>query len=136
MSTAQSIPDELRESRRSQWLGWMESIASDVKVWAESAGWLVHRNQKEMDEPGLGNYEAPVLQIKTPSGHLIVEPVALQVIGAQARIDLYAWPSLNRVKLVRIKDQWTVRTDSGIDWPKAWSRETFLELAQQLTSAA
>lgn len=127
---------QIDQARRLQWIGWMDSIAAETKSWAESAGWLVHRKQKTMQEPGLGEYEAPVLEIKTPDGHLIVEPVALQVIGAEARIDLYAWPSLNRVKLVRVKDQWVIRTDSGIDWPKTWSREAFLELAQQLTRAA
>jgi len=67
-----------------------------------------------------------------------LEPIARGTVGAQGRVDLYAWPSLFRVMLLhkpRGKDrplEWVVRTESGLDWPQAWSRETFLTLADGL----
>ena len=124
------------DARRVRWLSWITEVESDAGQWAESVGWPVHRKQKHMQERSIGAYEAGVLEIKTPAGHLIIEPVALDVIGAEARIDLYAWPSLHRVKLIRVDDNWRLRTDSGVDWPRPWSKETFLDLAQELTSAA
>lgn len=38
--------------------------------------------------------------------------------------------------LVRKQGNWRVRTDSGIDWPKPWSRETFVELFQYVVVRA
>src|SRR5436309_10961496 len=118
-----SIPPHSKDQRRAQWITWMDEISNDVARWSQDARWLVHRKQKTLHEKSIGTYEAPVVEIKTPSGHLIVEPVALEVFGAEARIDLYAWPSLNRVKLIRVNGAWKLRTDSGIDWPKPWSKE-------------
>ena len=40
-----------------------------------------------------------------------------------------------RVMLLRQSDQWIIRTESGLDWPQAWSQETFLTLADGLLRA-
>lgn len=31
--------------------------------------------------------------------------------------------------------EWVVRTESGLDWPHPWGRETFLALAEGLLKA-
>jgi hypothetical protein len=119
-----------------QWLRDIEPIVTDVSSWSADIGWIVHRKEKPEHERALGDYTVPVVEIKTPAGHLIVEPVARAVVGADGRIDLYAWPSLHRMMLIRAGGQWRLKTDSGVYWPKPWSKETFLELAQELTGAA
>ena len=81
-------------------------------------------------------YRVPVVTIHAPQGRLILEPIARGTLGAQGRVDLHAWPSLFRVMLLhrpRGKDrplEWVVRTESGLDWPQLWNRETFLTLAE------
>ena len=73
-------------------------------------------------------------------GRLILEPIARGVLEAQGRVDLYAWPSLFRVMLLHKplgKDRglaWGMRTESGIDWPQPWGRETFFTLAKGMCS--
>jgi hypothetical protein len=78
-----------------------------------------------------------MLTIRTSHGEVVLEPVARFVMGAVGRIDLYAYPTLFRVKLLRSsKDgRWLIRTDSGIFLKQPWNEETFLGLVADLTGA-
>ena len=131
---------------RDDWERHTALLADEVQAWArqeESArGWRVEREEKELAEEVVGGwYHVPVLTIHAPQGNLILEPIARGTVGAQGRVDLYAWPSMFRVMLLhkpRGKDrplEWGVRTESGLDWPQPWSRETFLVLAEGLLKA-
>lgn len=131
---------------RDNWEHDTALLADEVQAWAaqEAAarGWRVEREQKELAEEVVGGaYQVPVVTIHAAQGRLILEPVARGVLGAQGRVDLYAWPSLFRVMLLHKplgKDRglaWVVRTESGIDWPQPWGRETFLTLAEGLLNA-
>lgn len=124
----------------------MVLLADEVQTWAEQEAaernWRVTREQKELAEEVVGGvYHVPVVTIHALQGRLVLEPIARGVLGAQGRVDLYAWPSLFRVMLLhkpRGKDKpmkWVVRTDSGLDWPQPWNRETFLTLAEGLLNA-
>jgi len=96
----------------------------------------VERAEKELAEEIVGGaYRVPVVTIHALQGRLILEPIARGTMGAQGRVDLYAWPSLFRVMLLRRDGGWVARTESGIDWPQAWDRETFLTLADGLLKA-
>lgn len=131
-----STLSETAAATRDHWLQTVVKVVDEIAQWAQGAGWLVSRSQKTIQEDSIGTYDAPVLQIKTPPGNLIVEPIAYSIFsGVEGRIDLYAWPSMHRVRLVQINGHWHVRTDSGINWPKPWGRETFLELANELSAA-
>lgn len=80
-------------------------LADDVQTWADqeasARGWRVEREEKELAEEVVGwAYRVPVVTIHAPQGRLILEPVARGMVGAQGRVDLYAWPSLFRVMLL------------------------------------
>jgi hypothetical protein len=135
MTTTTQASDPRSNQRRDQWLGWVGSLLADVAAWAEAQGWSVHRDNKVLHEEALGTYQAPMLRVRTPSGELYVEPIALHVLGAEGRVDIQAWPSLNRVKLVRNGEEWRVVTDSGVPLRQPWDRQTFVQLAQDLTAA-
>ena len=135
-----------RTQSRSNWERNTALLADDVQAWAEqeaaARGWRVEREQKELSEEVVGGaYQVPVVTVHAPQGRLILEPVARGVLGAQGRVDLYAWPSLFRVMLLHKPLgkgrglKWVVRTESGIDWPQPWNRETFLTLAEGLLNA-
>ena len=131
--TDQLSPDT--GSQKQTWLIAVNQVLDDVEEWVgQEREWNISRDETEIDEEALGGtYKAPVLQIGTPQGHIILEPIARAVLGAQGRIDLYAWPSLFRVMLLLQEDQsWVVQTDSGIDWPHPWRKETFFELVKGL----
>jgi hypothetical protein len=63
-----------------------------------------------------------------------VIPVAQHVVGADGRIDIEAFPALNRVKLIGRGEQWVIYTDSNIPLRQPWNAETFVQLAQDLTA--
>jgi hypothetical protein len=76
----------------------------------------------------------PELSVRLGGGHLIVEPIGRNIIGADGRVDITSFPSLNRMLLVRVDDKWVIKTDARIDWPLPWSKDAFLQLADILIS--
>jgi hypothetical protein len=133
MSTVPKLSPAEKSQLRSEWLQVVDALARQVRDWAAKKGWSVTEEQREVNEERLGLYQVPVLKIDTPNGQVILEPIARDVAGAEGRVDLYAWPTYFRVKLLRSADEnWYVRTDSGINWPHPWREETFAELAEGL----
>ncbi len=129
---------------RQEWEKEAARLADDVQAWANEAarGWRVERDEKELSEEAVGGvYRVPMVTIHAPQGRLILEPVARAAFRAEGRVDLSAWPSLFRVMLLHKPTgrngalEWVVRTESGLDWPQPWSRETFLTLADGLLKA-
>jgi hypothetical protein len=122
---------------RDNWTRELSRVTDEVEHWSRDEGWLVARQAKEISEDGdFAPYRADVLTIETPQGRLRLDPVGRFVFGALGRLDLYAWPSLHRFMLVRQEAGWALRTDSGVNWPKPWGHETFVELARELVRAA
>lgn len=107
-------------------------MLADVRNWATSEGWEVEESETTITEQYLQTYAAPVLTIRLPNGRVHVEPVARLVLGAEGRVDLFAWPSLVRVMLLRKGEIWIVRPEMGPSWPRPWGRDTFVELARLL----
>ena len=72
------------------------------------------------------------LTIDTPSGQLRVEPIARNYPGSGI-VELYAWPTLNRVRLLQGSEStpWRVLTDSGIFIKQGQQREAFMEWNQR-----
>lgn len=118
---------------RDEWIACVKALHSDIRKWAKTKRWPVDEEEKEVAEELTGPYPIPLLKVKTTGGILYVDPVARDVLGADGRVDIYSWPSLQRLLLIRQHGQWTLQTDSGVEWPEAWDRETFIRLAQQLT---
>jgi hypothetical protein len=118
---------------RDEWLQAVDRIVQPVRQWAEKQGWKVTEDQREVREERVGTYQVSVLEIDTPQGRVILEPIARDVLGAEGRVDLYAWPTLYRVMLLRRGDMsWVVRTESGINWPQPWEEATFVALVEGL----
>ena len=57
-------------------------------------------------------------------------------MGADGRVDLEAWPSLNRVRLVPAADQWKFITDSNVPLDSPWGSDAFVRLAKHLTAVS
>ena len=142
MSARTYIPSALKTQfqveagkRRENWLYAVAALHQEVKHWvSEQPDWTVIESETEILEDGAKSaYTLPVLEITGPQGTVILEPIAALVSGAQGRVDLYGWPSLYRVMLLlQPNGRWVVRTDSGLDWPHNWSKDTFFELAKGL----
>jgi hypothetical protein len=117
------------------WLDSMSRLVKEVTTWAELRGWSIHQDQKQIREADLGIYQVPWLRISTPDGEIHLEPIARYVTGeAEGRVDLQAWPSLNRVMLLRSPSGWIIMTDSGVPIREQWNEQTFARLAKDLLS--
>ena len=128
-----------------EWTAAVETLFQQVQHWAADArseDWQITFSTADVTEESLGSYPIRVMEINAGTGRLILEPVGLDVLGARGRVDLYAWPSLFRVMLLRSlkennsKEGWTIRTESGIDWPTAWGKDSFLVISEQLLAAS
>ena len=94
------------------------------------------RTERDVTEDEIGTYRIPVLELELPQGQVVLEPMGQDTLGSWGRFDLYAYPSLYRVMLLRRPGvNWTVRTESGINWPHPWQETTFVELAEGLAAA-
>ncbi len=125
---------------REQWVEQVTALMRQAETWAVEAqdtrGWTIERETHEIEEEVVGGaYVVPGLRLSAGEDELRLEPVARGVLHADGRVDLYAWPSLFRVMLLRKNGEWIVRTESGLDWPQTWNRETFLTLADGLLRA-
>ena len=139
--TLQTQPDTRLALVREAWVRDVKDLVHTVEEWAEGAaaerGWTTTKADIELSEEATGgSYVVPILEIHAPEGKLVLEPVGRGTMNADGRVDLYAWPSLYRVMLLRKNDQgWIVRTDSGLDWPESWGDDTFMSLAGGLLKA-
>ena len=118
---------------KAEWLAELDALMTDAEAWATAEGWATHREFKRITESKLGDYTAPSLSVRSPSGGTVyLDPVARHVTAADGLVDLCAWPTLRRLYLVRQGRRWVLKTDSGIPWPQAWSPETFREVVPML----
>jgi hypothetical protein len=131
----QTISDPAHwENRRQQWIARVEALIAQIEDWAGAEGWATARAEKTVYESSLGNYKVPLLRVRLPAGEIHVAPVALQIVGANGRVDIEAFPALNRVKLIGRDDQWEIYADSNLPLRRPWDQQTFVQLAQDLVA--
>src|SRR5690606_18345396 len=128
--------DRIDEQARDEWVQAVEALAAEVELWARRRGWESVREVHDFHEGRLGPYQAPVVTVPAPHAKLILVPVGRFALGCDGRVDLYDWPSFNRLLLKRKSGQWRLHTESGVPWPRAWSEAAFEEVAQLLGEAA
>jgi len=120
---------------REEWLAAVRQLVDQVAAWARDQKWAVDRQEKPLRESRLGDYDVPVLVVRAPEGLVYLDPVARYVAKADGRVDLYSFPSMNRMMLVRVDSRWVLKTDSGVRWPQAWGKQTFTRLVGLLNAA-
>ncbi|HVT88632.1 MAG TPA: hypothetical protein VHD56_07265 [Tepidisphaeraceae bacterium] len=124
--------DQKSEERKSDWINRVARLIEEVEQWAAAERWVSERDHKQIHEDLIGDYVVPGLRIRTPGGDIFVNPIALHIVGADGRIDIEAWPTLNRVKLLGRPGGWQIMTDSNVPLPQKWGRETFTQLVRDL----
>ncbi|MGI4788418.1 MAG: hypothetical protein ACRYFS_06155 [Janthinobacterium lividum] len=125
-------------SLRDEWLRTVDALQHQVTMWvADELEWSVSEgDDHQVEEEPLGIYTVTNVNIYTPEGRLVLEPIARNYPG-RGIVELYAWPTLYRVRLIRDMTigGWRVRTDSGISLRQEWNRESFVVLANDLLAA-
>ena len=131
----QNPPDNPQRLR--EWRDAIEELIDQITRWCNELDWLVERKEgKVLHEDLTGEYSVPVLWIQTPRGRVIVEPVALYLVGVEGRVDIYAWPSLAKVILVDFDQGWRILTEDRVELDQPWSREVFEQVVKGLTVPA
>ena len=142
---------------RDGWLQAIDDLFSDGEKWAgegliagnssPSSAIRVERTEKEMTDEFAGDtYTAPVLRIcniqprepqRAREEYLVLEPIMFNPVTGKGRVDFYVWPAMYRVRLLQetATGLWTVKTDSGLNWPLPWGEKTFVQIAEGLMSA-
>ena len=134
MKTAVKKPSEAVRLRK-EWQALVEQLADQVETWATERGWAVHRDVKQIKESGLGTYTVPFVSIHPPSGRVHLDPIARNVCGGSGgRVDLTAWPTSNRMLLLRAGNRWRIRDDYGVAWREKWSPETFERMVEAVNA--
>jgi len=137
MKTAAS--KEVDTLLRDEWLRTVKELQHSVKIWASSEpGWSTSEGEEhQIEEDPLGVYTAISTNISMPNGRLILEPIARNYPG-RGIVELYAWPTLFRVRLLRgdSDDDWRVRVDSGFVLHQEWNRDNFIQFANDLLGAS
>src|ERR1044072_4603427 len=98
------------EERKSQWIAAVDTLLNQMEAWSVSQGWAVARETKLIHERNSGDYQVPLLRVRLSGGEIHVNPIGFNVIGADGRIDIEAFPSLNRVKLISRQGRWEIYT--------------------------
>jgi hypothetical protein len=125
-----------KEEQIGQWTRAVHKLVTEVEKWSNDLGWAAARQSKTLKEKSLGSYEVEDLIIKTPSGLMILDVKARNVANADGRVDLYILHNLNRMLLIRKGDRWSLKTDTGVRWPKPWNKQTFSQFPELVASAA
>lgn len=121
------------DKKRDDWISLVSNLCSEVKQWSKAKRWTVLEDKKDVTEEHLGTYQLPTLTIVAPKGRIHVDPIGVNVVGADGRIDLLSYPSLNRLLLVRKGADWSLYTDSLVPWPDRWGKDCFAKLVEALT---
>jgi hypothetical protein len=132
--TTQEMDTVQVQARRKEWLHRLDELAATVEGWANAKNWAWVREVKTISEPSLGTYDAPVVRVRSPQGEVRLEPVALDIVGGNGRVDLEAWPTLNRVKLTwrGSPPVMVIYTDSHVPLRLPWAQATFEQLVSDL----
>jgi hypothetical protein len=118
-----------------KWITAIEQLMAAIEKWSIAMGWFVERKEKLIQEKRYGSYAVPALFIRTNQGKIVVDPIALDILDGDGRIDIEAFPSLHRFVLIRKNDNWILLTDAYIPWSRSWSKKAFYEIIEALDAA-
>ena len=127
-----------RTNTLAEWQDTARNLLSQMADWAApEQGWSVEWYEVDREESKLGRYKSPAIRIHTPDGDLRCEPIARVIYGRRGTVELSAYPTLYRVRLIRpVKsNEWVIMTDSGIPIRQPWNRDTFVQVASDLVHA-
>lgn len=122
-------------AKKEAWIKQVQELCDEVKKWAKAKSWSVHEDFKKISEDHIGSYEVPCLILLSPQGRVHIDPIGCEIVGAAGRVDIFTWPALNRMLLVRTGDRWEIRTDARVALDAEWCEKTFFDIISRLDAA-
>lgn len=134
-SMTQQLNDAAAIARRHQeWRDDVTSLITEIEQWASTQKWVATRGQTTVRDDVLGTGELPSLRVQVRNAQISVTPVGSDLAGQGGRVDLDAFPTLSRVKLIRSAEGWRILTDSNVPLRMPWNQDTFVQLVHDLVS--
>jgi hypothetical protein len=94
----------VRQPLLQDWLDAQKRMFEEVTSAAQSNGWYVEQDDKEVLESLLGTYRAPRLRIRTPDKEVVLDPIALFGSGRRGVVDLVVMPTYETAYLITFKN--------------------------------
>ena len=119
--------------KRSEWIARVEALVEQIGQWAKAENWHAEKREKSITEKFFGTYTVHELAIHRVDGEIVINPIGLIVGRRVGRIDIEAFPTLSRVKLLEANGNgWTIMTDSNVPLRVEWNRQNFRQLVDDL----
>lgn len=103
-------------STQKRFTGLVNDLVRQVASWAESAGWATAPYSKRMRAPDRSIFEVPSLYLQKGPTRLLLDPIAYDVPGADAAVDLYLMPTYDDMAGLYFGDgRWSIHYDFPTD---------------------
>jgi hypothetical protein len=118
-----------------EWLDAQQEMLEEAIAAAQSKGWYVEKDEKQVLESLLGEYNAPRLRIKTPHKEVVLDPIARFGSGRQGVVDLVVLPTYETAYLVTFKDgRWQIISPHGRPSRRPFNRATLVNTITHLSN--
>ncbi|MFM7132438.1 MAG: hypothetical protein ACKO0V_24070 [bacterium] len=96
-------------SSESRFIDITESLVKEISAWAEMDDWVTKPYPKRLRAVDQTIFEISSLYLQKGPIRLLLDPVAYDVPGAEAAVDLYLMPTYDDLaSLYCKKNQWTI----------------------------
>ena len=114
-----------------EWLETVNGLVEQVRGWTDGTG-LDARVVDDPEHPGVHR-----LELRADGKRLHLEPAMYAADRLPTAVDLYAFPSLIRVRLKGPDESgaWEIFTPQNLPLRRAWNQTSFLDLLSDLTAA-
>jgi hypothetical protein len=119
---------------REQFEGLIASLVQQVKGWVEPHEWVAKEYPKKMRDIDRQVFEVPALFLQKGPVRVLLDPVAFDVPGAAAVVDLSLMPTYDDLASLDFQDgHWTIRYAFSVESnePHSVAEVTSLPLGEE-----
>ncbi|QVL31261.1 hypothetical protein KIH39_20800 [Telmatocola sphagniphila] len=94
---------------QTQFIRLVDDLIENVKTWAEPVGWTTKLYPKRMRASDRSIFEISALYLQKGPTRVLLDPVAYDVPGADAAVDLYLMPTYEDLASLYFREnQWMI----------------------------
>jgi hypothetical protein len=124
----------VRQRLLHEWLDAQNEMIKEAAAAAQTKGWYVEKDHKEILESLLGSYKAPRLRIRAPDQEVVLDPIARFGTGRRGIVDLVAGPTYETMYLVTFKDgHWRIISPRGTLHSRPFTQTTLVNTITSLS---
>jgi len=90
--------------QRNRFVDLVEALVVQVRAWAEPHEWVTKIYPKKMRDVDRHSFEVPALLLQKGPARLLLDPIAYDVPGSEADVDLYLMPTYDYLASLDFKE--------------------------------